>query len=138
MLEEIEILLTKELQESNIKFSIKSDPERLILNADRMLIEQVLINLMKNAIQAFDEQTNRLIEISASFNDKNRPTISVKDNGNGIDEDALEKIFIPFFTTKQTGSGIGLSLSKQIMRQHQGTMVVKSKIDEGTEFILRF
>jgi len=138
MLDEIEILLKKELRESNITFSIKCDPERLVLNADKALIEQVLINLMKNAIQAFDEQTNRLIEITASLNDKSRPVISVKDNGNGIDGEALEKIFIPFFTTKQTGSGIGLSLSKQIMRQHQGTLAVKSKMDEGTEFILRF
>lgn len=138
MLEEIEVLLKKELRENNISLSIKSDPERLILNADKMLIEQVLINLMKNAIQAFDEQTNRLIEVSASFSEKSRPIITVKDNGNGIDEDAIERIFIPFFTTKKSGSGIGLSLSKQIMRQHQGTMAVKSKVDEGTEFILRF
>lgn len=138
MLEEIEVLLKKELRENNISLSIKSDPERLILNADKMLIEQVLINLMKNAIQAFDEQTNRLIEVSASLNEKSRPIITVKDNGNGIDEDAIEKIFIPFFTTKKSGSGIGLSLSKQIMRQHQGSMAVKSKMDEGTEFILRF
>lgn len=138
MLDEIEVLLKKELRENNILFSIKCDPDRLVLNADKMLIEQVLINLMKNAIQAFDEQTNRLIEITASLNEKSRPMISVKDNGNGIDEEALEKIFIPFFTTKQTGSGIGLSLSKQIMRQHQGSLAVKSKMDEGTEFILRF
>ncbi len=138
MLDEIEILLKKELKENNITLSIKATPERLTLNADKMLIEQVLINLMKNAIQAFDEQTHRLIEVSAAINDKGRPVITVKDNGNGIDEDALEKIFIPFFTTKKNGSGIGLSLSKQIMRQHQGTMAVKSKMDEGTEFILRF
>jgi nitrogen fixation/metabolism regulation signal transduction histidine kinase len=138
MLDEIEVLLKKELRENNISFSIKCDPDPLVLNADQALIEQVLINLLKNAIQAFDEQTNRLIEVTASLNDKSRPMISVKDNGNGIDEEALEKIFIPFFTTKQTGSGIGLSLSKQIMRQHQGTMAVKSKMDEGTEFILRF
>lgn len=138
VLEEIEILLKKELRENNISFTIKSDPKRLTLNADKALIEQVLINLVKNAIQAFDEQTHRLIEVTASMSDKSRPVITVKDNGNGIDEEAIEKIFIPFFTTKQTGSGIGLSLSKQIMRQHQGTMAVKSKMDEGTEFILRF
>ena len=138
VLEEIEILLKKELKENHISLSIKSDPKKLTLNADKALIEQVLINLLKNAIQAFDEQTHRLIEVAASLNDKGRLVITVKDNGNGIDEEALEKIFIPFFTTKQAGSGIGLSLSKQIMRKHQGTMSVKSKIDEGTEFTLRF
>jgi len=138
MLDEIEVLLKRELKENNISLTITIKPDQLKLNADQALIEQVIINLLKNAIQAFDEQTNRLIEVTASVNDKKRPVISVKDNGNGIDEEALEKIFIPFFTTKQTGSGIGLSLSKQIMRQHQGTMAVKSKMDEGTEFILRF
>ena len=67
-----------------------------------------------------------------------RPVISVKDNGTGIDPEALEKIFIPFFTTKKTGSGIGLSLSRQIMRQHQGTLTVKSTVGKGTEFLMRF
>jgi signal transduction histidine kinase len=102
------------------------------------MIEQVLINLIKNAIQAFDEQLDRKIEITAYSNEKGRAVISVKDNGSGIDSEALEKIFIPFFSTKKTGSGIGLSLSKQIMRQHEGRIVVKSKLGEGTEFILRF
>jgi signal transduction histidine kinase len=76
--------------------------------------------------------------VKACYNEKGRPLISVKDNGNGIDEEALQKIFIPFFTTKKNGSGIGLSLSRQIMRQHQGVLAVKSKLDEGTEFELRF
>ncbi|MCZ6900090.1 MAG: ATP-binding protein, partial [Bacteroidetes bacterium] len=92
----------------------------------------------KNASQAFDEETNRLVEIKANFNDKGRPLITVKDNGGGIDEEALQKIFIPFFTTKKSGSGIGLSLSRQIMRQHQGVLAVKSQVDEGSEFELRF
>jgi signal transduction histidine kinase len=64
--------------------------------------------------------------------------ISVKDNGTGIEPEALEKIFIPFFSTKKTGSGIGLSLSRQIMRQHEGNIAVKSEMGEGTEFVLRF
>jgi signal transduction histidine kinase len=64
--------------------------------------------------------------------------ISVKDNGTGIEPEALEKIFIPFFSTKKTGSGIGLSLSRQIMRQHEGNISVKSEMGEGTEFVLRF
>ena len=137
-LEEIEVLFKKELKENKISFFIKSSAETLTLHADKALIEQVLINLIKNAIQAFDEQIHRRIDVTASMNEKNRLIISVKDNGNGIDEEALEKIFIPFFTTKKSGSGIGLSLSRQIMRQHQGTMAVKSKIDHGTEFFLRF
>ena len=98
----------------------------------------MLINLLKNALQALDEQTTKLVELSAYVDEKSRPVISIKDNGSGIDDEALEKIFIPFFTTKKSGSGIGLSLSRQIMRQHQGVLGVKSKVDEGTEFFLRF
>jgi signal transduction histidine kinase len=98
----------------------------------------VLINLVKNAIQAFEEQENKTIILRAYYNDKMRPVISVKDNGTGIDPEALEKIFIPFFTTKKTGSGIGLSLSRQFMRQHQGTLTVKSTVGKGTEFFMRF
>ncbi|MBV6641646.1 MAG: ATP-binding protein, partial [Cyclobacteriaceae bacterium] len=64
--------------------------------------------------------------------------VTIEDNGPGIDEDALEKIFIPFFTTKKGGSGIGLTLSKQIMRLHNGTITVKSKVNEGTTFTLKF
>ena len=114
------------------------EPELIIIMADKELIEQVLINLIKNAIQAFDEQTNRIVEVTATLSDKSRPVITVKDNGNGIDDEALEKIFIPFFTTKKSGSGIGLSLSRQIMRKHQGTLSVKSILDEGTEFQMKF
>ncbi|HEY5825051.1 MAG TPA: ATP-binding protein, partial [Cyclobacteriaceae bacterium] len=87
---------------------------------------------------AFDEQPDRKIELIAFSNEKGRPVLSVKDNGSGIDSEALEKIFIPFFSTKKSGSGIGLSLSKQIMRQHEGRITVKSKLGEGTEFLLRF
>ena len=108
------------------------------IKIDQELIEQVLINLLKNAVQALEDSEDRYIELKAFNNEKNSAFISVKDNGPGIDEDAQSKIFIPFYTTKKNGSGIGLSLSKQIMRQHLGNITVKSKVDEGTEFILRF
>jgi signal transduction histidine kinase len=102
------------------------------------MIEQVLINLIRNAIQSFEDQVERKIEIKAFVNEKSRPVISIRDNGTGIEPEAMEKIFIPFFTTKKTGSGIGLSLSRQIMRQHQGTLTVKSTVGKGTEFFMRF
>jgi signal transduction histidine kinase len=138
LLKEIETLLKSEVANNNIQYKCKVEPESIIIMADKELIEQVLINLIKNAIQAFDEQTNRIVEVTATLSDKSRPIITVKDNGNGIDDEALEKIFIPFFTTKKSGSGIGLSLSRQIMRKHQGTLSVKSILDEGTEFQLKF
>jgi two-component system nitrogen regulation sensor histidine kinase NtrY len=128
----------RDLTDRNIQLSISVYPEDLTLSADKNMVEQVLINLLRNAIQSFDEQDTKVIEIKASVNDKSRPVISVKDNGTGIDPEAMEKIFIPFFTTKKTGSGIGLSLSRQIMRQHQGTLTVKSTVGKGTEFFMRF
>lgn len=138
LLEELSMLHRKELHEKNILLTITVYPEDLTISADKNMIEQVLINLLKNAIQAFEDQENKTIELKAGLNEKSRPVISVKDNGSGIDPEALEKIFIPFFTTKKTGSGIGLSLSRQIMRQHQGTLTVKSTAGKGTEFFMRF
>ena len=138
MLKEIKTLLNSEITDHNINYKWNVEPDSMVIMADKGLVEQVLINLIKNAFQAFDEQTNRIVEVSATLSAKSRPIITVKDNGNGIDEEAMEKIFIPFFTTKKSGSGIGLSLSRQIMRKHQGTLSVKSKLDEGTEFQMKF
>lgn len=138
LLEELALLHKKELADQSINVSIEVKPENLFILADKTMIEQVLINLIKNAIQAFDEQVDRRIELTAFSNEKGRAVISVKDNGAGIDSEAQEKIFIPFFSTKKSGSGIGLSLSKQIMRQHEGNITVKSTLGEGTEFLLRF
>lgn len=138
LLHEISMLHKRELSENNILLEISVYPEDLTIMADKGMIEQVLINLLKNAIQSFDEQEEKKILFKAYVNEKSRPVISVKDNGSGIDPEALEKIFIPFFTTKQSGSGIGLSLSRQIMREHQGTLSVKSTVGAGTVFSLRF
>jgi two-component system, NtrC family, nitrogen regulation sensor histidine kinase NtrY len=138
LMEEMHQLHKKELADNAIQFSIEIKPTSLLVHADKGQIEQVIINLIKNAIQAFDSPTNRVIKIHAFQNDKLRTVISIKDTGSGIDAEALEKIFIPFFTTKKNGSGIGLSLSRQIMRQHKGSLTVKSTMGEGTEFLMRF
>ena len=137
LLEELTMLHKKELADNSVSLEINLRADDMVLTADKTLIEQVIINLIKNAIQSFSNQSDRKIIVSA-YTNENHITISVKDNGNGIDADAIDKIFIPFFTTKKTGSGIGLSLSRQIMRQHGGQISVKSKLGEGTEFILRF
>lgn len=138
LLEELALLHKKELVDHGIVIGVDVSPANLFILADKTMIEQVLINLIKNAIQAFEDQPDKRIELKAYANEKGRAVISVKDNGSGIDAEALEKIFIPFFSTKKTGSGIGLSLSKQIMRQHEGNITVKSTLGEGTEFLLRF
>jgi len=127
-----------DLEINRIRFIVNVKPQNLALTIDPELIQQVLINLLKNAIQALEERENKIIELLAYQDEKNNTLFVVKDNGPGIDEEAQSKIFIPFFTTKKTGSGIGLSLSRQIMRQHNASISVKSKNDEGTEFILRF
>jgi nitrogen fixation/metabolism regulation signal transduction histidine kinase len=137
LLDEMAMLHKKELADHGIAISVNLSSHGLLIQADKTMIEQVLINLIKNAIQAFDAQLEKKIQLSA-YDNEGHVIISVKDNGNGIDADALERIFVPFFTTKKTGSGIGLSLSRQIMRQHGGQITVKSKLGEGTEFLLRF
>lgn len=138
LLEELSILHRKEITQQNIQLSISVYPDDLTISADKNMIEQVIINLLKNAIQSFDDQEDKTIELRAYLNEKSKPVVAVKDNGTGIDPEALEKIFIPFFTTKQTGSGIGLSLSRQIMREHKGTLSVKTTVGKGTEFLMRF
>jgi len=138
LLDELAMLHKKELADNNITISISVEPDTVCIRADKTLVEQVLINLIKNAIQAFGEKQDKKIMLSSYVNENGGVIVSVKDNGTGIEPEALEKIFIPFFSTKKTGSGIGLSLSKQIMRQHEGNIAVKSVLGEGTEFLLRF
>jgi signal transduction histidine kinase len=101
-------------------------------------VEQVLINLVLNSIDAVKNRQDGKIRLTSKMDERGRVIIQVIDNGIGIEEDVLEKIFIPFFTTKEHGSGIGLSLSKQIMRLHRGTIAVQSKRGEETVFTLRF
>lgn len=138
LFDELTILHKRDLADRDIQLITSVYPEDLTLSADKNMIEQVMINLIRNAIQSFEDQHEKRIEIKAYVNEKSRPVIAIKDNGTGIDPEAMEKIFIPFFTTKKTGSGIGLSLSRQIMRQHQGTLTVKSTVGKGTEFFMRF
>jgi len=138
LIEELTLLHKRDLADRNIQLIISVYPEDLTIMADKSMVEQILINLLRNAMQAFDDQEKNIIEIRAFLNEKSRPVISVKDNGTGIEPEAMEKIFIPFFTTKKTGSGIGLSLSRQLMRQHKGTLTVNSTVGVGTEFFMRF
>jgi len=135
---QLQVLLRGELDKNHIHFISKVTPQTLTIKLDPELIQQVLINLTKNAIQALKEQQKKTIWLYAYKDDRNKVLVTLKDNGPGIDEEAQNKIFIPFFTTKRKGSGIGLSLSRQIMRQHHGSISVLSKPDEGSEFILRF
>jgi two-component system nitrogen regulation sensor histidine kinase NtrY len=131
----------KILMESNISINIKISasvyPEDISLVADYAQVEQILINLIKNAIEALSGKKHGTIHLKAFYADGSI-LIQVKDNGIGISGDIIEDIFVPFFTTKENGSGIGLSLSKQIMQNHDGTISVNSAPNKGSEFTLKF
>jgi nitrogen fixation/metabolism regulation signal transduction histidine kinase len=131
-------LMEKELGEKDIKLSQSIEPEDLTMMADAELIEQVLINLFKNAIDALSKKKKGQISLTGEKDQRGRVIISITDNGPGIVPEAREKIFVPFFTTKKTGSGIGLSLSRQIMRQHRGGITVNSNPNKETVFKLIF
>jgi nitrogen fixation/metabolism regulation signal transduction histidine kinase len=135
---QLETLLQNQLENNQVQFKTKIEPEELILFGDQHLIEQVLINLIQNAIHAVEDAIEKTISLEAFIDESGKIIIEVSDSGKGIEEEALSKIFIPFFTTKKKGSGIGLSLSKQIMRRHKGNIQVRSKLGNGTVFKLIF
>ena len=119
-----------------ICFHTEISPADLILYADENLIAQVIINLLKNAIQAIGSQPDGRIELRAYCNDMEEIWIEIKNNGPEIPSEIAEHIFIPFFTTKENGSGIGLSISRQIMRLSGGSLTLLR--EKETTFILKF
>lgn len=133
-----EQLLRQKIDRLNIKCECNVYPEDLKLTADPDLIDQVVINLILNAIDAVKTTKKPEVTMVAYNNQNNRTIIEIADNGTGIKPDIIDKIFMPFFTSKKEGSGIGLSLSRQIMHLHKGAISVKSKQDEGTVFTLKF
>jgi two-component system, NtrC family, nitrogen regulation sensor histidine kinase NtrY len=134
----IEKLMNHKLISNGITFHWSVEPDTLELTADPDLLEQVLINLLLNAVYAVTGSKNPKISLSASLSPEGKVIIAVSDNGVGIVEEALENIFIPFFTTKKQGSGIGLSLSRQILRLHNAAISAKSTPNEGAVFTIRF
>ncbi|WP_028297723.1 sensor histidine kinase [Olivibacter sitiensis] len=130
-------LMEPSLIQKNIELDIILKDPQLKLTLDVSLIEQVLINLLLNAIEAVKEVAEPLIKLSAELV-QGRAHIKVSDNGKGIPADLLENIFIPFFTTRKNGSGVGLTLSKQIMLMHKGNIQVQSSVGKGTVFTLVF
>ncbi|MDR1274304.1 MAG: hypothetical protein LBK12_07125 [Odoribacteraceae bacterium] len=133
MLEDITVLL----EARGIRFTYRVHPADLVIKADRVQIEQVLINLVKNAWEAAERAEHPLVNVAADLDNFQRPRIAVSDNGEGILPDASERLFIPFFTTKKNGSGIGLSVCKQIVGAHGGSITVASVPNEGSCFTIR-
>ena len=135
---EILILLNSQLKSSGIVLSTEVIPISLKLTADEKLITQVIINLIKNSIESVNNKKDGKIQIKAFHSTQSEIIIQVTDNGTGIPADIIDKVFIPFFTTKEHGSGICLSLSRQIMKLHGGTIEVSSKPGFDTVFSLKF
>lgn len=137
LFENLHTLMQPTLEQKKIELEIVLKDTGMMIDADVNLVEQVLINLVINALEAVKEKENPRIVLSA-MQDNNKNLIKVADNGSGISADMLDKIFIPFFSTKKRGSGIGLSLCKQIMLLHKGSIQIQSIEGEGTAFILLF
>ena len=138
LFENLHQLMQPTLAQKNIGLEVILKDTDLALEADASLVEQVLINLVVNAIEAVKDRENPRITLSANITRNNKTIIKVADNGAGISPELIDKIFIPFFSTRKTGSGIGLSLCKQIMMLHKGNIQVQSIENEGTAFLLSF
>jgi len=138
LLGRVQILYNSLEKSDRIDLTISLKNSDLEIFADQNLISQVLINLVKNALEANENNNDGKIRIVASEDIDNHPEICVIDNGPGISEENIDEIFVPFFTTRQNGSGIGLSISKQIMRVHGGNLKVRSVPDKETSFCLSF
>jgi signal transduction histidine kinase len=134
----IQILYNSLDNSGNIRLKLNLKDPALELFADENQISQVLINLLKNAIEANESNQAAIITISAGKDQDNHPEICITDNGPGIHENLLDEIFVPFFTTRKEGSGIGLSISKQIMRLHGGNLKVRSVPGKETIFCMSF
>jgi C4-dicarboxylate-specific signal transduction histidine kinase len=121
-----------------LRLEAQSVGVNLTARADSQQIEQVLINLVKNAAEALAGRADGRIVLRAARDDNGKVLIQVIDNGPGIDPALIDDIFLPFFTTKRSGSGVGLSVSRQIMALNKGVLTVKTAPGSGSEFTLRF
>ncbi|MFT6826755.1 MAG: two-component system nitrogen regulation sensor histidine kinase NtrY [Roseivirga sp.] len=130
-------LLKNDFNKAKVQLEIESDHEPILLNIDYQLIEQVLINILKNALEVVENQENGVVKVQV-FRNQEEVCVSIRDNGSGITDEAKEKIFMPFFSTKNRGSGIGLSLSKQIMQLHGGDIQLDTELSKGSNFKMIF
>ena len=138
LLQSIYRLMYPSLEQKGILLNTKTDNDSIAIPLDRNLMEQVIINFITNATYAVKEKTNPNIILFSGISADSAPYITVADNGCGIPSENRDKIFIPFFSTKKNGSGIGLSLSREIVKLHNAVIQVQSKEGEGTAFTILF
>ena len=131
-------LAEAECTDGGVRFSSRIDPSELDVYLDRDLVEPVLINLLRNAWQACEDQPQPEVTISARLNRRNNVVVDVADNGTGVPENIAKKVFVPFFTTKTGGSGVGLALARQVMIAHGGFIRLRNNESGGATFSLTF
>ena len=134
----IKDLFAEDWANSGLQLHVKVEPQSLRLTADPGLLEQVLINLLKNAEQALAGRENPTVAIRGRLNQSGHVLLEIADNGPGIPADIVDKIFVPFFTTRSGGSGVGLALTRQIMIAHGGNIAVHVSEAGGAKFVLIF
>ena len=138
LFERITILYRVKFKDRSVIFKCKINPSNLSIEADLELIEQVIINLIQNAMEAMQDTNDPILTIIAAKNESDHVQISISDNGKGIRDEELERIFLPFYSTKANNSGIGLSLSQQIMLLHHARLEAVSDLNKGATFNMIF
>ncbi|MFZ1808479.1 MAG: ATP-binding protein [Cyclobacteriaceae bacterium] len=131
LIKQVLSLLNPELVSNQITLDKEGIVPHLMSRADTSWLEQVIINIIRNAIDALEQEPTPKIKIAA-FQKESHTCIAISDNGGGMDKETLDNIFVPFFTTKKNGTGVGLSLSRQIMKLHRGSLNVTSELGKGT------
>ena len=138
LLDRVHALMAPALEADDVRLEVQAAGANLTVRADPQQIEQVLINLVKNAAEALAGRDDGRVLLRGSRDDRGKVLIQVIDNGPGIDSAHLDDIFLPFFTTKRSGSGVGLSVSRQIMALNKGLLTVRTALGTGSEFTLKF
>jgi len=134
----VETLTKQNWQEKGIELTSNITPQALDIFVDADMVEQILINLLQNAAQALSHNPSAKVSLSAFLNIRGHVVIEVTDNGSGIEQDNMQQIFVPFFTTKKEGSGVGLALTRQVMLAHNGKVSVRNNEQGGATFSLTF
>ncbi len=138
LFEKIKALMQEEFLKASIELHIDLSTFEVEIFADEKQITQVLLNLLKNAMQALKNRSSAKVYLEGGVHTTGEKYIAVRDNGPGISKEELDQVFIPFFTTKSNGTGIGLSLSKQILNMHGGSLSVRSQPNVETVFMMKF
>lgn len=136
LFEDAATVATQGWQAKALTLTRNIEPSNLELYADKGMLEQVIINLLKNAEQALGH--NGSIQLGARLNTRGNVVLTIEDNGPGIAEDIIESIFVPFFTTKKEGTGVGLALTRQVLIRHGGTIKAENIQPSGARFSLTF